>query len=155
MQRSHVLSSPSAACEGYLILFRTYVSRTSAGKGRAVLERVGLAPETIEACYVSHPGKEEEAVQAGLNKWAEGHHGYSPTWRVLLDAMVYAGVGQQHCQGLREELCQMLIGVCVFACVHGCVCACVCVHVHVFESQHNGAIVCPPAIACSVTVSCT
>ena len=115
-----------------------------------MLERVGLAPETIEACYVSHPGKEEEAVQAGLTKWAEGHHGYSPTWRVLLDAMVYAGVGQQHCQGLREELCQMLISVCV--CVRACVRACVRV---CGESQHNGAIGCPLPVACSVTVSCT
>ena len=118
-KHSHGLSLPSAACEGYLILFRKYVSRTSAEKGRAVLEGIGLAPETIKACYSSHPLNEEEAVQAGLNKWAEGHHGYSPTWRVLLDAMVYAGVAQQHCQGLRKELDQKLIGMCVL-CVHVC-----------------------------------
>ena len=124
------------------MLFRTYVSRKSAGKGRAVLEGIGLVPETIEACYSSHPWKEEHAVQDGLIKWAEGHHGYSPTWRVLLDAMEYAGVGQQHCQGLREELYQKLIGVC--ACMR------VCVHVrayvgvqYVFESQHGLAIVDP------------
>ena len=107
-KHSHVLPLPSAACEGYLILFRSYVSRTSAGKGRAVLEGIGLAPETIEACYGRHPLNEEEAVQAGLNKWAEGHHGNSSTWSVLLDAMAYAGVGQQHCQGLREKLYQKL-----------------------------------------------
>lgn len=104
----HFLSLPSAACKGYLLLFRTYVSRKSAGKGRAVLEGIGLDPETIEACYGRHPLNEEEAVQAGLNKWVEGHHGYHPTWRALLDAMVYAGIGHQHCQGLREELYQSL-----------------------------------------------
>ena len=117
-KHSHVPPLPSAACEGYLMLFRTYVSRTSAGKGRAVLEGIGLAPETIEACYGRHPLNEEEAVQAGLIKWAEGRHGYSSTWRVLLDAMAYAGVGQQHCQGLIEKLCQKLKSECL--CVCGC-----------------------------------
>ena len=112
-KHSHVPLLPSAACEGYLMLFRTYVSRTSAGKGRAVLEGIGLAPEIIEACFSSYPRNEEEAVQAGLIKWAEGHHGYSFTWRVLLDAMVYAGVRQQHCQGLREKLCQKLKSECL------------------------------------------
>ena len=109
-----------------------------------MLEGIGLAPETIEACYGRHPLDEEHAVQDGLIKWAEGHHGYSPTWWVLLDAMEYAGVGQQHCQGLRNELYQKLIGVC--ACMR------VCVHLHggecvgvqyVFESQHGLAIVHP------------
>ena len=105
---SHILPLASAACEGYLNLFRKYVSRTSAGKGRAVLEGVGLAPETIRACYGRHPLDEEDAVQDGLIKWAEGHHGYSPTWRVLLDAIEYAGVAQQHCQRLQEELYQKM-----------------------------------------------
>ena len=106
-------SFPSTACERYPILFRTYVSRLSAGKGRAVLEGVGLAPETIRACYIRHPLEEEEAVQDGLIKWAEGHHGYSRTWSVLLNAMEYAGVAQHHCRGLRDELYQKLIGKCV------------------------------------------
>ena len=82
-----------------------------------MLEGIGLTPETIVACYGRHPLDEEQAVQDGLNKWAEGHHGYNPTWRVLIDAMVYAGVGQQHCQGLREELYQLLNSECVCACV--------------------------------------
>ena len=103
-KHSQVLPLSSAAHEGYLILFQKYVSRQSAGKGRTVLEGIGLAPKTIEACYDIYPQNEEEAVQAGLNKWAEGHYGYIPTWQVLLDAMKYAGVGQQHCQGLRKEL---------------------------------------------------
>ena len=136
-KHSHILPLPSAGCDRYLLLFRTYVSRTSAGKGRAVLEGIGLAPETIKACYSSHPLNEEEAVQDGLNKWAEGHHGYSPTWRVLLNAMVYAGIGQQHCQGLREELYQMLRSECVCVCVcvcavYVCVCACMGVRLHVY-----------------------
>ena len=99
------------------MLFRTYVSRTSAGKGRAVLEGIGFDPATIEACYGKHPLDEEEAVQEGLIKWAEGHHGYTPTWRVLLDAMGYAGVAQQYCQELRDELYQRLKSECVRACV--------------------------------------
>ena len=78
-----------------------------------MLEGIGLAPETIEACYVSYSRNEEEAVQAGLIKWAEGHHGYSPSWRMLVNAMEYAGVAQHHCQGLRDKLYQKLIGKCV------------------------------------------
>ena len=75
-----------------------------------MLEGIGLAPETIEACYVSYPRNEEEAVQAGLIKWAEGS---CPTWRMLLTAMEYAGVAQHHCQGLRDKLYQKLTGKCV------------------------------------------
>ena len=78
----------------------------SAGKGRAVLEGVGLTPETIRTCYGKHPLSEEEAVQEGLIMWSEGHHGKTCTWKVLLDAMVYAGIGKQHCTGLRKELRQ-------------------------------------------------
>ena len=85
-----------------------------------MLEGVGLAPETIEACYSSYPRNEEEAVQTGLIKWAEGHHRYTPTWRVLLDAMEYAGVAQHHCQGLREELYQRLKS----ECMHARICIC-------------------------------
>ena len=116
-KHSHVLPLPSAAYEGCFILFRKYVSRKAPGKGRALLEGIGLAPETIKACYSSNPLDEEAAVQDGLHKWAEGHHGYHPTWRVLLDAMEYAGIGRQHCEGLREELDQKLIGVFVCVCV--------------------------------------
>jgi len=128
-QHVYGLSLPSVACKGYLILFRTYVSRPSAGKGRAVLEGIGLAPETIRACYGRHPLEEEESVQDGLIKWAEGHHSYSPTWKTLLGAMEYAGVAQQHCQGLRDELYQKLIGGCLCLCVYACTCVNVCVHV--------------------------
>ena len=123
-KHSNVHPLSSADCERYPTLFRIYVSRTSARMGRAVLEGVGLAPETIEACYCSHPLNEEEAVQAGLNKWAQGHHDDSPTWRVLLDAMKYAGVAHHHCQGLTERLYQKLIGVCVCVFGRGTICYC-------------------------------
>ena len=94
------------------VLFRKYVSRKAAGKGRAVLEGLGLALETIQACFVNNPLNEEAAVQDGLNKWREGHHGHSPTWKVLIGAMVYAGVAVQHIEGLKAQICQLGRGVC-------------------------------------------
>ena len=109
--------SSSAECEGYLVLFRTYVSRKSAEKGRAVLEKLEFDAATIRACYGRHPLNEEEAVQDGLIKWSEGQH---PTWKVLLNAMEYAGIEQTHCQGLREELYQKLKSKCV---------CCTCMHI--------------------------
>ena len=78
----------------------------SAEKGRAVLEYVGLAPETVRTCYGKHPNSEEEAVQEGLITWSEGHHGKTCTWKKLLGAMEHARIGEQHRTGLREELCQ-------------------------------------------------
>ena len=87
-----------------LVLFRTYVSRKAAGKGRAVLERVGLCAATIDACFCSHPHNEEEAVQAGLVKWSGGLGLQPPTWQVLLEAMTFAWIAQQHVQGLKKEL---------------------------------------------------
>ena len=91
------------------------MSRKSAEKGRAVLEKLGFDAATIRACYGRHPLNEEEAVQDGIIKWSEGHH---PTWKALLNAMEYAGIEQTHCQGLREELYQKLKSECVFvACV--------------------------------------
>ena len=111
------------------------MSRLSAGKGKAVLEGLGLASWAIKACYGRHPLEEEEAVQEGLIKWAEGHHGYSPTWRTLLDAMEYAHVAQHHCQELREKLYQKLIGkcVCVCVCMHVCVCVSTCMYLCLIE----------------------
>ena len=91
----------------YLILFRTYVSRNAAGKGRAVLEGVRLDSSAIEACFQSNPLKDEEAVQAGLIMWKGGSHQVFPcTWGVLIGTMKYAGVDQQHIAGLKTELGQ-------------------------------------------------
>lgn len=87
----------------YQRLFREFVSRKAAGKGRAVLEGLGHPPETIQACYVDNPLNEEAAVQAGLIKWTE-RDGDHCTWQVLLDAMRYAGIGAIHCKNLKDEL---------------------------------------------------
>ena len=79
------------------------MSRNAAGKGRAVLEGVGLSPEAIEMCYTNWPRNEEEAVQSGLLRWRAGE-GASPTWAVLLEAMDYAEIGVQHISALEEEV---------------------------------------------------
>ena len=118
-----------------LILFRTYVSRKAAKKGRAVLEGVGLRTHRIDACFSSHPLDEEGAVQAGLTKWSGGQGRQPPTWQVLLDAMTYAQIAQEHVQELKDKLGQgMLLTIyreqfvdcaCVFMCVcaiHVCMC---------------------------------
>ncbi len=87
-----------------LMLFRTYVSRKAATKGRAVLEGVELLTETIDACFSSHPLDEEGAVQAGLVKWSDGQGLQPPTWQVLLEAMTFAQIAQEHVQGLKKTL---------------------------------------------------
>ena len=88
-----------------IILFRKYVSRKAATKGRAVLEGVGLVTETIDACFSSHPRNEEEAVQAGLTRWCSGQGRQPPTWEVLISAMEYANIAQQHIEDLKKRLC--------------------------------------------------
>ena len=86
------------------ILFRKYVSRKAATKGRAVLEGVGLLTETIDACFSSHPLDEEGAVQAGLTRWSGGQGRQPPTWQVLISAMDYANIAQQRIEDLKKEL---------------------------------------------------
>ena len=88
----------------HLMLFRTHVSRTAAGKGRAVLEGVGLKSATINACFTSNPQNEEEAVQLGLTKWIGGQGRQPLTWAVLLEAMDYAQIAQQDVEGLEKKL---------------------------------------------------
>ena len=85
------------------MLFRTFISKCAAGKGRAILEGVGLSAEARDMCYNNHPLNEEEAVQAGLIKWRNGG-GNSPTWTVLLGSMEYAEIAVQHINKLKEEL---------------------------------------------------
>ena len=81
------------------------MSRRAAGKGRALLEGVGLDSDTIEARFQSNPLNEEEAVQAGLIKWKDDLiQDFPPTWKVLIEAMEYAGVAQQHIAGLKAKL---------------------------------------------------
>ena len=52
-----------AGCKRYAVLFRKHISRQGAGKGKAVLECVGLTREQIKLCYQSNPLNEEEAIQ--------------------------------------------------------------------------------------------
>ena len=120
----------SADHTDYLKLFRTFVSRKAATKGRAVLEGVGLLTETIDACFSSHPLDEEEAVQAGLTRWSGGQGRQPPTWEVLISAMEYAKIAQQHIENLRKELGALL--VCCYT-RWKCVCVCVCLCVRVCE----------------------
>ena len=127
-----------------LILFRQFVSRKAAGKGRAVLEGVGLESETIAACFsmFSHPLNEEEAVQTGLTKWSEGQGSKSPTWEVLFTAMEYAQIAQLHIHNLKKELAlfgmQYVTGVCVHVCVR--VCVCVCAHVYACDHAYSTCV---------------
>ena len=88
----------------YLVLFRRHISKRAAGKGRAVLEGVLLDAATIEACYRSNPLDEEEAVQAGLTKWAHGKGNQPPTWGILLEAMENAEIPQQDTNDLKASL---------------------------------------------------
>ena len=85
------------------MLFRRYVSRCAAGKGRAVLEGVGLDSEAKEMCYKNHALDEEEAVQTGLTKW-RNVSGDTATWEVLLSSMKYAEIGVQHINNLKQEV---------------------------------------------------
>ena len=88
----------------YRELFRIHVSRPGAGKPRAVLEGVGLDNSAIEECFRNNPRDVVEAVQTGLIKWSGGHHHKPPTWKVLLEAMEYAEIAQQHVQDLMARL---------------------------------------------------
>ena len=94
----------SADHPGYLMLFRKHVSRRAADKGRAVLEGVGLDASTIRTCFEDNPRNIEEAVHTGLIKWSEGQGLQPPTWKVLLQAMSYSEIAQQHVRDLETEL---------------------------------------------------
>ena len=89
----------------HLMLFRRHISRRAAGKGRAVLEGVGLDAPTIAACFTARPSNEEEAVQEGLTKWCGGSKGFQPpTWGVLIEAIEFANIAQQDIEALRRAL---------------------------------------------------
>ena len=114
--------SLSADCPNHLMLFRRYVSRHAAGKARAVLEGVGLETSTIDACFSAHSSNDEEIVQAGLVKWRDGQgNKQPPTWEVLISAMEYAEVAQQHMKELKEKLALSVkepkVCMCTISCV--------------------------------------
>lgn len=88
-----------------LILFRKYASRQAGFGGRALLEGVGLTPEEIDNCFVDNK-RQEDAIQAGLTKWANGLSFKRCTWEVLIQAMKYARIGTHHIEALKYELNQ-------------------------------------------------
>ena len=110
-------STSLAARKDHAVLLRKYVSRNSAGKGRAVLEYLEFDTVSIEMCYANNPRNEEEAVQCGLLKWTGSH---DATWKVLVGAMGQAGIAVQYIDKLKEELqkgahTRMCL---IYACVH-------------------------------------
>ena len=129
------VKSPSFSADhpDHLMLFRMYVSQNAPGKGRAVLEGVGLNAPTIKACFSSSPFDEEQAVQEGLIRWSEDKGTKPPTWEVLIAAMKFAGISQQKITGLKMALGLNGNVVCLRMCLHVHVCmhararVCVCV----------------------------
>ena len=103
-----------AARTDHAVLLREYVSRQSAGKGRAVLEYLRFDGSEIEMFYVKKQKDEEEAVQSGLLEWASGKaKGRRPaTWEVLIGAMGHAELSVKCINELKEELQK---GVCTCA----------------------------------------
>ena len=85
------------------MMLRKFVSRVAAGKGRAILEGLGLPARVREMCFVNNPSNVEDAIQCGLLQWKNGQ-GYSPTWEVLQRAMAYAEVAVQDIKKLNEEI---------------------------------------------------
>ena len=90
----------------HLKLFRKHVSRKAAGKANAVLEGVGLVTATIKACEAAHRFDDEKIVQDGLTRWCGGKGRQPPTWGVLIAAMKYAQIDQQHIEDLQTSLNQ-------------------------------------------------
>ena len=109
VRQSIPLAVSITGCTGYAVLFRKHVSRQGAGKGKAILEFVGLTTAQIELCYQNNPLNEEEAIQDGLHKWQETQ-GDLCTWQDLLEAMTFAGIAEQHCSQLVQELHQWMQG---------------------------------------------
>ena len=106
-----------AVCDRYAILLRKHVSRRAAGKGKSILEWLGLTSQEIKLCYQNNPLNEEEAIQDGLEKWRETH-GDHCTWQAVIEAMKFAGIAQQHCSELVEELHQRMQGEVTFPVTH-------------------------------------
>lgn len=90
------------------------MSKNSAGKGRAVLEYVGLDTPAINMVYENNPRNEEAAVQAGLLQWVGSH---CTIWEVIIEAMKHAGIAVQIIEKLMKELQKGTYALCVQACV--------------------------------------
>ena len=94
----------SAAHPNHRELLRRHVSRKAVGKGKAVLEGVGLNSAAIEAHFWNNPRDVVEAVQSGLIEWSKGYQCKQPTWEVLLGAMTHAQIAEEHIEGLKTDL---------------------------------------------------
>ena len=91
------------------MLLRRHVSQQAWGKGRALLEALGLNGAQIAKCYSMYHPNEEESVQSGLQEWIGG--GTNITWKDLLKAMNVAGIAVQQCEELQKELYHGSTGV--------------------------------------------
>ena len=78
------------------------MSRQAYGKGRALLEALGLTSTQIDKYYGMYPLHEEESVQDGIQAWISKR--INTRWRDLLEAMETAGIAMQQCDRLKEEL---------------------------------------------------
>ena len=103
------------------MLLRRCVSQQTWGKGRALLEALGLTTAQIAECYGMHSLNEEESVQHGLQVWLEG--GTNTTWEALLEAMETAEIDIQQREGLKEEIHTntgdshgLMVALCVYVC---------------------------------------
>ena len=94
----------SADCVEHVKLLRTHVSNNAAGKMEAVLEGVGFKADAIAVCSTAHPQDDVKAVQKGLKMWVDGKGTQPPTWELLIEAMVYAEIAQQHVEALKKDL---------------------------------------------------
>ena len=104
------------------------MSQQAWGKGRALLEALGLSAAQIAECYGMHPLNEKEAVQHGLQVWMDG--GANTTWEALLEAMETAEIDVQQREGFKEELHSntgdshgLMVALCVMR-KGGCVTVC-------------------------------
>ena len=103
------------------VVVRRYVSRQAYGKGRALLEALGLSTAKIKKYYGMYPLNEEESVQEGILAWIGEH--LNSTWGDVLNAMKVSGIAIQQCKGLEEELCELLLSLaCVYMCFHMTMC---------------------------------
>ena len=103
-QSDRALTLPVAVVDHkeHLVLLRTYVSRQACGKGRALLEALGLTRAKIAGCYYIQPQTEEDSVQSGLQVWIGGN--IDATWKDLLDAMETAEIAIQPRDELKKKL---------------------------------------------------
>ena len=78
------------------------MSSQACGKGKALLEALGLTRAQIAKYYGMYPLNEEESVQVGLQEWID--RDINATWRDLLEAMKTARIAVQQCDGLEKKL---------------------------------------------------